>query len=207
MNERVSIKKETLQGIGNAIRAKTGKETPIPVLNLASEIEGIVGDASIPTYDGECTGGIAVASEEPMAYSYNGAVLPALPEWDREAYPFATIGGIEDLTVAFPGVVGRWYSFYLASVPGYWEGATVVYKVPLSTQAWFFTTSQDMVDLFKDLGNDHAVVGQWFFAGEEQHDDADYVSTDLPSLWANYDIHDTNGSVYLAASEPVPMYE
>lgn len=28
---------------------------------------------------------------EPIAYSYNGVILPKLPEWDREAYPYAVI--------------------------------------------------------------------------------------------------------------------
>ena len=38
---------------------------------------------------------------EPIAYSYNGVILPKLPEWDREKYPYAVIGlldGVYHLT-------------------------------------------------------------------------------------------------------------
>ena len=37
------IKKSTLEGIGNAVRSKTGKTDEIPVVSLATEIEGIQG--------------------------------------------------------------------------------------------------------------------------------------------------------------------
>ena len=31
------------------------------------------------------------AKKEPVAYLYNGVRLPALPEWDKETYPYALI--------------------------------------------------------------------------------------------------------------------
>lgn len=40
------IQQDTLVGIGDAIRGKTGKTASIPVKNLASEIEGISGGGS-----------------------------------------------------------------------------------------------------------------------------------------------------------------
>jgi hypothetical protein len=42
-----------------------------------------------------------VVKKQPIAYSYNGVILPALPEWDREMYPYAVIGlldGVYHLT-------------------------------------------------------------------------------------------------------------
>lgn len=35
--------------------------------------------------------GLRIPTRTPVAYLYNGVRLPALPEWDREAYPFAVI--------------------------------------------------------------------------------------------------------------------
>lgn len=49
--EYYAIKKATLEGIGNAVRSKTGKADKIPVKMLATEIESIQGEA-IEEYDG-----------------------------------------------------------------------------------------------------------------------------------------------------------
>jgi hypothetical protein len=72
---------------------------------------------------------------EPIAYSYNGTVLPPLPEWDKTAYPYAVLDGNLD--------------FYASSAPmtsnvGFFE--TVTYVAPY-LYADFSTA--DMA--FKDL--------------------------------------------------------
>lgn len=97
MSELLSIQKATLQDIGDKIRAKTGKEDPIPVADLASEIEGIstgvdtssdtvtaetllqgmtAHDASgqqviggVATYDGATTDGLSKAMPNVKIYS------------------------------------------------------------------------------------------------------------------------------------------
>lgn len=40
---------------------------------------------------GSLTGKGKIEGPEPVAHSYNGVILPALPEWDREKYPYAVI--------------------------------------------------------------------------------------------------------------------
>jgi hypothetical protein len=50
--EYYAIKKATLEGIGNAVRSKTGKSGKIPVVSLATEIEGISVGSSLPKFDG-----------------------------------------------------------------------------------------------------------------------------------------------------------
>jgi hypothetical protein len=65
LDERYVIRKSTLDGIGNAVRSKTGKTDEIPVSNLASEIESItVG-----------SGGAAPKLQEKTA-TKNGTVTP-----------------------------------------------------------------------------------------------------------------------------------
>ena len=34
---------------------------------------------------------VSKESVEPIAYSYNGTVWPALPEWDKTTYPYAIL--------------------------------------------------------------------------------------------------------------------
>jgi hypothetical protein len=50
--EYYAIKKATLEGIGNAVRSKTGKSGKIPVVSLATEIEGISVGSTLPKFDG-----------------------------------------------------------------------------------------------------------------------------------------------------------
>lgn len=82
---KVTINLDTLVGIGDAIRAKKGTTEQIPVANLASEIQSIQTDTPTAT-----------------VYSYNGQTLPALPEWDKTAYPYAMIEGEKFYASAVP---------------------------------------------------------------------------------------------------------
>lgn len=50
--EYYAVKKSTLEGIGNAVRAKTGKSGKIPVVSLAAEIEGISVGSTLKKFDG-----------------------------------------------------------------------------------------------------------------------------------------------------------
>lgn len=50
--EYYAIKKSTLEGIGNAVRSKTGKSGKIPVVSLAAEIEGISVGKTLKKFDG-----------------------------------------------------------------------------------------------------------------------------------------------------------
>ena len=111
---------------------------------------------------------------EPISYSYNGVILPKLPEWDREMYPYAVI-------------------------------VTITY----TSEYWFVPL--DKARTCQDSGMMRG------FAGYDQylHNAGTNVWTksELPNLvvpfvkWANYDVLDTFGNLYLSASEPVPVYE
>ncbi|MBR4856946.1 MAG: hypothetical protein IKU94_10025 [Bacteroidaceae bacterium] len=117
---------------------------------------------------------------EPIAYSYNGVELPALPEWDKEVYPYAVLrsdpflGHV--LTVTDNSCVN--------------EGSAVSSVVIRNS-----TFSQYYIPKNSD---------NWLLLREPTYDD-DYVLGEC--CWSNYNILNTDGTVYLAASDPIPVHE
>ena len=79
-----------------------------------------------------------VVKREPIAYSYNGVILPKLPEWDREKYPYAVIGlldGVYYFTYHYTTYAvyenGTYYvspsaMFAYALTDGEWESTTLI---------------------------------------------------------------------------------
>lgn len=114
---------------------------------------------------------------QPVAYLYNGVRLPALPEWDKTAYPYAYIG--------------RNYG-----------GNTFLYftDVPAVYTFWALNCSNVTVTTYQHDGNNwkEGILNEYF---------ENYSPFASPSVWANYGILSEDESVYLAASEPVPVYE
>ncbi len=121
-----------------------------------------------------------------VGYSYNGTVLPKLPEWDKTAYPYAYIGY---QTMSLGTMTWNRYYLYVSTQPffvkpsGYTgtieDGHAVVYMTQLDMTLW------------KD----------W-----------DAYETNSESLcrdptWANYDMFNEDGTLFLSASDPVPVYE
>ena len=108
-------------------------------------------------------------------YSYNGVVLPKLPEWDKETYPYAFIYKI----------LGSQYGFIVSDTRPYRQDDRIycgsnkmgnlanpeVFHIPRADHA--FTT-------FESYGN---------------------------AVWTNTDILNTDGSVFLKATDPIPIYE
>lgn len=122
-------------------------------------------------------------------YKYNDVILPALPEWDKEAYPFAVITDDNCLHVhEFPIVVN--YSSELGTTPfvtcveGISNGYYYTYNA--ADDAW------------------EAPVSKKF--GKED-DGIHCVSSVLP-IWSNHVVFNVfNGlnTVYLTGSEPVSV--
>lgn len=116
---------------------------------------------------------IPASAAETSTYLYNGVELPALPEWDRETYPYAYITQLTES--------GRIFVMF--------EGKT------LTT-----STSGNISNLFPSAMeyNCEYVNGKW----------ENYTGSFLTQalLWSNTDVYDTDGNLYLAVSEPVPVY-
>lgn len=116
-------------------------------------------------------------------YLYNGIELPQLPEWDNTKYPYATIthssaGGLSQYVLRFTDFKFSAKSNTVANVPE-GDNAYCNYK----------------------LQND-----EWVYAAEGTGWKASLSLTVTMFKWVNYDVlNDTDGSVYLAASDPVPV--
>ena len=108
---------------------------------------------------------------EVVKCSYNGTILPALPEWDKENYPYAVI-----------------CPFYEA---GY---VMACYSEPISVGG--STNAPHLRCSTCD--------GMNIWVGPMVTSRSDYDPED--AIWSNYDILN-NGTVYLKATDPIPVYE
>lgn len=118
-----------------------------------------------------------------MDYLYNGVRLPELPEWDKEKYPYAAM----NLGVNY-GVL------YLL------DNATHGYYEPYGGGAprWGFS-----------LPNGYPVAransGDAGWSDFEVESNASNALMAKQFKWANFDILNEDGTLYLAASDPVPV--
>lgn len=128
-------------------------------------------------------------------YSYNGTVLPALPEWDSSAYPYAVI----DL------------NFYDGE-PTAWNLARIYFSpVPL--------VRKENVDLLVSTnGNAEVMIYKWTQeTGTWENDGTQQIgkTVDMGAIgggvtgfiWTNTDLYNEDGTLYLPASDPIPVYE
>lgn len=124
---------------------------------------------------------------KPTAYLYNGVRLPALPEWDREKYPYAAIG-----RVIYSDGPGIW-KFIARDTP------FVAYDSESASNhgylVWMLSTPV-MFDNPDDQPNEWVSTTTLFTAS-------------LEYLWSNHDVCGYNDGTVIVheASEPVPVYE
>ena len=132
---------------------------------------------------------------EPVAYLYNGVRLPPLPEWDKAKYPNALLTRFWD----------KWWILHIF-------GEYTVLDSPPNNP-----TDQDsdwiVLNGTGDTSNCEAYLksaydeetGQWgAFESDQYSPYTDYLSN---VKWSSVDLHAYDGSLYLAASTPVPVYE
>lgn len=161
--------------------------------------------------------------------SYNGVVLPALPEWDKTKYPYASFGSEavfvltgSELGDASLGNLLKEFSILISSVPlvhdegatydnSYvWDGATLC--GPCSYRhcsVAYDITPNGRIVIEQYLGvNPAELEGVWSLDEELTLNDGTsltpYNEVDGESvLWANHDILYEDGSTYFAGSAPV----
>ena len=127
---------------------------------------------------GKQIAGMRMVKGEPVAYLYNGVRLPALPEWDMEVYPYAVIHDYNDFLV-------------LTSKP-------------------FLTPNEsvfgDYVSIEKcSLKRYKLTDGAWVYYDEAEESGASVGYDNL--IWSNHDIPGLDVTVYLEATDPIPVYE
>ena len=113
---------------------------------------------------------------EGMNYLYNGVELPALPEWDREAYPYAVM---------------------------VYNGTQ--YRLVLKGTPFTVTVNSGYVSINPmNYPKYRLVDGAW-------ESFTQFTASWSGVMWANHDLYyadsvaDVGGTLYLAASEPIPI--
>ena len=128
--------------------------------------------------------------KEPLAYLYNGVQLPPLPEYDAEKYPYALIyyySGAKSYML----VLGQSVPVFN---PNSWTTAVSSWVQFLSGEMFGYSFWTDKPER------------GWGSLGVTNVDGGN-LSADQPFIWTNSDIiNTTDNSVYLASSEPIPVY-
>ena len=141
----------------------------------------------------------------PIAYLYNGVQLPALPEWDKETYPYAYI--------CHTSILGNYkytltpsQKMFVAHDPAYSED-----DWSLLSHGNYLTATAKETDTVWSSFEEHIpnnVVGTVEVNGETVpyskricNYDSDYV------FWSNHSFNGPNGAEWITASDPVPVYE
>lgn len=134
----------------------------------------------------------------PVAYLYNGVRLPGLPEeWNPVTHPFALVVD-GNWSIAF-GSQSVW--FYAFSTPhhknAYREADGLYHFAILAGESYLeakiTTTIKNEFD------------GLSFHPEVKTKESMAYFAKN--ATWANYEVQNADGTVYLAASDPIPVYE
>lgn len=123
---------------------------------------------------------------ELVGYSYNGTVLPALPEWDKETYPYAVITGSY---VSYFGEI--LYSLDLTRTPLIYDEKT-----------GDITVEEKGYSIYATFRESKGGWGDF----EQVKMASDWAKSD-DFVWTNNDIVRADDSVHYLASDPVPVYE
>ena len=131
-------------------------------------------------------------------YLYNGVELPAPFEWDRAVYPYAVI--------VPSAVLSGCYRFYCFAEVGYHNHENG-YMIEFIAPRKCYRTKSGDTGTNRDYVFDKSKGGIWDFYYEYgEGEKAESVQVTTP-IWANFDILNEDGSVYLAASDPIPVYD
>lgn len=120
---------------------------------------------------------------EPIAYSYNGVILPKLPEVDEEKCPCV--------------YMYKSGSYYIIQFCGAFKPVTV-------SGSYTYINSAGNYVLYRYYPS----TGEFEFRNEGYMENQT-VSIRNPEdvFWANADLVYEDGSLFLATSEPIPVYE
>ena len=162
---------------------------PVPMFDLKAWLTGFaLGLAGKPLP-------LSMEKREPVAYLYNGVQHPDIDSvWvDKVTYPHAVITAIfRDNTVYYLWLISKQTSIYGESGNEVWgvqegDASCTVYRSK-AQGAW------EAANLFTDGANTRDDFGGYYISG-------------ITPIWTSHDILNADGTLYLAASEPVPVYE
>ena len=121
-----------------------------------------------------------------MNYLYNGVEFPALPEWDKTVRPYAVIRAF-----------AHYYFLYLSKSKPY----HTTNMANANGAEYIVIGPGDDDDILRYGYNDSMYGNQWKYICE---DNGEFFAPEYLT-WTNTDIYTEDGTLYLAASEPVPV--
>ena len=140
----------------------------------------------------------------PVAYLYNGVMLPALPEWDREKYPYAYMT---------TSILSSNPSIYFTDIP-----LNATYTKSDTGEGTIWGVNSNGVSVNRLQYNYNKSTWLWDYKGASS---LVFGHTFKP-FWANTDMekyyslrndetgeitYEPTGTIGLEASEPIPVYE
>ena len=145
---------------------------------------------------------IRASKKEPAKaayYLYNGVKLPAPPDWDEKAYPYAYILNLSGSQLFLVLSIPFEYGTITASYDGVTTTITGMYSY-----APAYTTGKAFGYMLRE--DSWVTVGADTWGGEEIGIYYGFWDTTAEAVWANTNINNVDsGTVYLAASNPVPV--
>ena len=146
-------------------------------------------------------------TKKPIAYLYNGVQFPEIPV--EEGLPYMYIDAN-----AYSNVPGYdYWTLYLFDKPvrhGVYINNNTYFIIdsPCSGKAYFYTLDTESAESLSFRFGEAIEVGKWCYGNSRSMERGEiFISDGYGCLWANHDIINDDGSVYLAASEPIPVYE
>ena len=133
---------------------------------------------------GQFSSPLPISQKEPVAYLYNGVRLPALPEWDKEAYPYAVI----------------WYT------PGFFGIGSYYYLIISQTEIVTDATSSEKFTVGADAIV-YSINAPYKPDSGDTWKESTFSGGAYSGLrWSNYDVYDAEGTMKQAASDVVTVY-
>jgi hypothetical protein len=124
---------------------------------------------------------------EPVAYLYGPDKfrLPPLPAWDKKEYPYAV------LSRSTNSVLGKFAEIFASDIKLYFDGYHLVHSE-----------------------NGNGVVAVIYYEKMTEWEaltnvivHKDGIADVDKLIWTNYDLLKEDGTIYMAASDPIPVYE
>lgn len=132
-----------------------------------------------------------------IGYSFNGVVLPTLPEWDKETYPYAVIYGYgTGYAVTITDKPLKLYGFDDEGELFAAQDYSATNKVYTHYKTSYLNDGSSGWSEFPSY--DLLVYGLYL---------RKYTTDEPNQIWSNHDILNEDGTLYLAASDPIPVYE
>ena len=145
---------------------------------------------------GQFSSPLPEVQKEPVAYLYNGVRLPKLPEWDREEYPYAVISTVS-------GILTGTYATLVCLK----NITAVTYETEDESAAEYYADGVIFSDRLAAKSTYDKSTGAYSDFGDFTASDSSTLFPLRNMVWSNANIYKPDGTLYLSASDPIPVYE